>query len=69
MYQWGGLAQDMSVPGDYDGDGKSGHSGVPRRVVAYSSFLGWRSDLCIMGRTGAGHTDQLIFGGFMWNRD
>ena len=23
MFQWGGLLEDMPVPGDYDGDGKA----------------------------------------------
>ena len=51
---WGGLPQDKPLPADYDGDGKSGCSGVPRRGVVYSTILGWRGDIRELGWAATG---------------
>jgi FG-GAP repeat len=53
---WGGLAQDVAVPGDYDGEWKGRFSGVPRRSLVCPSILEWRSNADGLGRTRTGHT-------------
>ena len=54
MVGWGGAAQDVAVPADYDGDGKADLAVYRRRGVVYYPVLGWRGDIRELGRVNRG---------------